>query len=228
MGGVGLLLFGITSYIIMGVIMYRLGYGAYRQSQLLENNGRSREINRYVILAILFFTIICGIRFRVGKDCENYAEAIETFRLGQDIFLYLQQEEPLFVLSKALFASIGAGRVLFLGWLAFLEIVFFYSALRSRSYLFPFVGLALIMGFHFQEWNNGIRQMIASCIFVYALVSQIDRDLGKRKVWQYFIWIFVATLMHKSSVLLLPLLLVAFYNMKPQMWLSLGLLFVSF
>lgn len=229
MGGVSLLLFGITSYFIMGVIMYRLGYSAYRRSQFLENTGRSRENNRYFILAILFFVLICGIRFRVGKDCENYAAVLENFRLGRDFLYYLRQEEPMYVLSEALFTFLGSNRVLFLGWLAFLEIVFFYSALRSRSYLLPFVGLALIMGPHFQEWNNGIRQMIAACIFVYALVGLLDnKRRGKLKIWQYFIWIFVAFLMHKASVLLFPLVLLVYYNKKPQVLLSLGLLFVSF
>lgn len=210
-----LLLISIVTYLLMALIMYQF----INTAQLAGGIPKSKsiaDINIYFIGSILFFALMCGLRYRCGMDCESYVDGYNRLLAGNSISEYRDYIEPLYEYPSKFMAHLRVGRVIYLGFWALVEISFFFLALRTRNYLLPFVGLVLILGPHFGSWNNGIRQTIASCIFVYALVGILD---GK-KWWSYFVWITVAFFMHKSSLLLVPLFFLKYYNVKPRVYVS--------
>ncbi len=218
------LFISIVTYLLMGGVMYSLGLQSYNLSNRVLNSHAQRPyFNKYFFFSILFFALMCGLRYRCGADCESYASGYDNLLAGRPITSYKDREELFFEWIARFLAWLGVGRVIYLGVWAFLEIFFFYNALKTRNFLLPYIGLLLIMGPHFCSWNNGIRQTIASCIFVLATVGLID---GK-KLWHYFAWIAVAFFFHKSSLLLVPLVLMKLYNRKPRMYIALAALFVS-
>lgn len=211
-----LLLISIVTYLLMALIMYRLGINTAQLARGIPKSKSIADNNIYFIGSILFFALMCGLRYRCGMDCESYVDDYNRLLSGNSISEYREYIEPLYEYPSKFMAHLKVGRVIYLGFWALVEISFFFLALRTRNYLLPFVGLVLILGPHFGSWNNGIRQTIASCIFVYALVGILD---GK-KWWSYFVWITVAFFMHKSSLLLVPLFFLKYYNVKPRVYFS--------
>lgn len=219
-----LLYISIISLLFMGMFMYFLGHKSYQLTKNASLDCETKDYtNVYYFIALFFFAIMCGLRFRCGADCESYVDGYERLVAGHSMSSYRDRVEPLFELIARFMAQIEVGRVIYLGVWAFIEITFFYSALRSRNYLLPFIGLVLILGPHFNSWNNGIRQVIASCIFVYAIVGLLDGG----KIWKYLIWIAVAYYIHKSSLILVPLCFLKFYNVKPKAYIALVILLWS-
>ena len=212
-----LLFISIITYLFMAVIMLQLGFkSAYLTRNIPVGSKPKAYNNVYMFWALLFFALMCGLRYRCGADCESYATGLDRVAAGQPLPLYGESMEPLFEYTTRFMVWLGIGRVPYLGFCALVEISFFYFALRTRNFLLPFVGLVLILGPHFCSWNNGIRQVTSSCIFVYALVGILE---GK-KLWTYFVWIAVAFFIHKSSLLLVPLVLLKYYNVKPKVLFS--------
>lgn len=216
MGYSTLLFVSIVTYLLMALIMYRLGINTAQLARGIPKSKSIADNNKYFIGSILFFALMCGLRYRCGVDCESYVNGYNRLLAGNSISEYREYIEPLYEYPSKFMAHLKVGRVIYLGFWALVEISFFFLALRTRNYLLPFVGLVLILGPHFGSWNNGIRQTIASCIFVYALVGILD---GK-KWWSYFVWITVAFFMHKSSLLLVPLFFLKYYNVKPRVYFS--------
>lgn len=212
-----LMFISIITYLFMAVIMLQLGLKSAYLTRNIPIGSKPKAYNNvYLFWALLFFALMCGLRYRCGADCESYVAGLDRVAAGQPLPLYGESVEPLFEYTTRFMVWLGIGRVPYLGFWALVEISFFYSALRTRNFLLPFVGLVLILGPHFCSWNNGIRQVTSSCIFVYALVGILE---GK-KLWTYFVWIAVAFFIHKSSLLLVPLVLLKYYNVKPKVLFS--------
>ena len=208
--------------------MYWCGLMCYRQTQYVASiSGVAKPINSYFWLIVFFFAIMCGIRYRCGVDCEYYVSGFLELKHGIPLSNHDRSFEPLFVAISQFLAWIGAGRVLYLGAFAFIEVFTFYYALKTRNYLYPFIGLALILGPYFGPWNNGIRQVIASCIFVLATVTIVDGNKGLKRYVEYALLIGLAALVHKSALMLLPFVLLVFYNRVPNRLVALTLLLLS-
>lgn len=213
----------ILTYVVFGVLMFILG--SLAQKGLLQ-----KRMKNYFpfILMLITFSIICGVRYRVGTDCESYADIYKQLsETGRYIPLGTDRDlEPLFFYLCKAIASIDSGRVIFLSFWAFVEIVFFYLAFKERSYLFGFLGLTLVLGPHYLIWMNTVRQCIAANIFVYALVVVINGK-GIVPYVKYISLIFIASLIHHSAVILFPFFLLKKVNFLPSWWVCLLILLLG-
>ncbi len=192
------MLFSIFTYIIFGITLAILACQDVAMSRSVPKYRY--RFTSYSWIYIFVFTLVSGLRFRLGADCEEYvysyvhAHFYESYSKGEYLFGSL---------SSFLY-NLGVGRVGFLGFWAFVEIVFFYAALRARKYLLPFVSLVLVLGPHYYDWMNGIRQMVVTCMFVYAIQQKIDNN----KYVLYAILIYIGSFIHHSSLLLFVFLIV--------------------
>ena len=58
--------------------MYSLGLQSYNLSNRVLNSHAQRPyFNKYFFFSILFFALMCGLRYRCGADCESYASGYE-------------------------------------------------------------------------------------------------------------------------------------------------------
>ena len=189
----------IFIYVCFALIMYTLGRNEWIVSKhSLHSTGQIKvkwTANSYIMM--MFFIIMCGMRYRVGVDCEAY---VDMLKQGQSNYHY-DRLEPLFrCIVDALRATVPS-RFLYLGLLASLQIIPFYYALRKRKYLYPYIGIILIMGPFFLIWMNGIRQSIAACFFVLASVCLVDGEKKERLMAALII--LLAAQIHKSAYILL-------------------------
>jgi len=210
-----MLIISIITYLLFAAILYFLAENA-RKSELL---GQNSNANLSLWLAIIIFALLSGVRYRVGADCEEYAESYKLLVEGMDISnsASLEKAEPGFLWFSKFLAILHVPRFIYMGFWAFLEIAFITLALKNRKKLLPFLYLILILGPYYLSFTNGVRQTVVSCIFVYAVQELVDN--GK---WQkYLILILLSLLIHKSALFLLPFVLLIFYNKSPNVVLCL-------
>lgn len=158
----------------------------------------------YFIIPILIFCFFSAVRYQVGVDCESYKKtfySILQFGVGQR-----ESTEIGFInLSKATILFTSSHYLLFF-ILAFIQISLLYYAQRKTTYTLKYFGLVLILSSMYLSLMNGMRQYIAACTFVALLPFVLEK-----KKWGWFILgTYLATLMHKSALLLIPFGVIAY------------------
>lgn len=146
-----------------------------------------------IILVILFFSVIMGARYGVGTDFFNYLNIYNHDYL-------IEGEEVGFGLIAGFLAKNRVHFSWFFGLFAFLQISFLFYAFKNERYLYPHLSFLLVFGAYFVPLVNLIRQGLALAIFIFSI-----KFIEKREFWHYLFWISIASLFHKSAVLLFPL-----------------------
>lgn len=200
--------------------MTKFGNIAYRNQYPQGIDGidmfQKREISfatlltkSYFLIPILIFCFFASVRYKVGVDCESYKEIF--YDLGQfGISLRAPNIEPGFTFISNLIYSTTGTHYLFLFVLAFLQIYFLYYAQRRTTYSLKFFGIALMLTGTYIALMNGIRQYIAACILVAFIPL-----LLKKKNWIWFILVvLLATTMHKSAYMLIPIGILSYALLK--------------
>ena len=158
-------------------------------------NYNNRFFTSPIIAAIFIFTFISGLRYGVGVDYFSYLKYFQQLQLNETPNFKM---EPLFMQLSDLWAKTGFGYVFFFGFWALIQISLFYYGLKNRNYLYPFIGLVLVLGPYYLSWMNGIRQIVVCCAFVIMANYIVDRRFLK-----YLIFVLICSLIHKSAVLLI-------------------------
>ena len=171
---------------------------------ILYNGGKKSAYTgrfQYVVFAILFYAIIFGFRCGVGTDTNSYITDYNNAQRG----IQNDRYEVGYLWLENLFASIGMPSAVFLGVLAFIQLVLVYFALRKDKYIYPYLALTFMLGCIWLTYANGIRQEIAFTIYFVALGF-----IEKKHFYLYFALVFIASLFHDSAIILFatfPLLL---------------------
>jgi len=121
-----------------------------------------------------------------------------------------------------LFAQLNIHFTFYFAFWAFLQLFFIYRAFKDERYLYPFLGMIIILGPHYLSWMNGMRQMLAVTMFVFSI-----QYIKNRKLIPYFITIFLATLIHKSAILFLIFYFIPQKDYFKNRYINLGLLIVT-
>lgn len=146
-----------------------------------------------IILPLLLFAVVFGMRFDVGTDYLNYL----TGYLNRE---YVSKGEPFFDLLSIIGWNLNLHSVIYFGIIAFLQLTFFLYAFKEEKYLYPFLIFFLFTNGEWLSWMNIIRQSLAICIWIYAL-----KYIEDKKLLKYFIWCFIAYLFHNSAIMLIVL-----------------------
>lgn len=148
---------------------------------------------KYVVYAIVFYSIIFGLRYGVGTDTNSYISDYESAVRGMQNSTY----EVGFAWFENLFALNALPCSLYLGSIALIQLFLVYFVLRKNKYVFPYIAITFMLGCVWLTYANGMRQEIAFSIYFLAM-SYMD----KKHFFLYFIFVFVATLFHKSAFIL--------------------------
>lgn len=188
----------IQSFIVygcLGLSMWVLGNLAVkRENAYLRMDRKTPFFTWEIITPLLLFAFISGIRWKVGTDYQSYLESYRALLNGVEP---RREFEGLFMYISRVFADFNIHFTIWFGFWAFVQIVFFYLAFRNERYLLPYIAIIIVLGGYYLGWMNGIRQTIAACMFVFSI-----QFINGRKPLYYFLTIFIATLFHKSAVLL--------------------------
>ncbi len=205
-------------------VQYPQGFGNIDKLANKKISFMSLFTKSYFVIPIFIFCFFAAVRFRVGVDCESYKNIFysinqigESNRKTEIEFLYI-------LLSKITYSITHSHYLLFF-ILAFLEIGLYYIALAKERHALIFLGLTIMITGHYWSLMNGVRQNIAACAFVAMIPWLLNRK------WYYFIaGTLLASTMHRSALLLLPLGVFAYLckDIKLNKYLQLVILGISF
>ncbi len=183
------MLFSTIVYIFFAGSLYLIGKQA----------GSVKYQNKFLtapLFCIFFlFAIISGLRYNVGVDYLTYSKYYTQLRTIGTPEL---QMEPLFESISNILANMGLGIPVFFGFWALVQISLFYYGIKEENYLYPFIGLVLILGPYYLSWMNGIRQVIVCCAFV-----PMTKLIIERKFIKYLLAVLICSLIHKSAFILI-------------------------
>ena len=154
-------------------------------------------------LYILALTILIGFRFEVGGDWENYIRIFSGSDSINDISDISLSGDPGYQLLNYLSATMGLGI-----YGVNLVCAFVFSsglALFCRNLPRPLLALAVSIPYLVIVVSMGYsRQAVALGLAMIGLVF-----LGRGRRLSFIFWILIATTMHKSAILLLPIAVLA-------------------
>lgn len=201
---------------LMSLMIFSL---KFNKLHLYSMNANKTYPVSYLLIPCLLFALIFGCRFNVGVDYHTYYLDYLYDYSTRDL-------EAGFLLIKKTFQNNRLHFALYFGFIAFIQIFFFMMAFRKRAYLYPFILLVLFLSCIELGWMNGIRQSIATCIFVYATTF-----IEKKQPIKYIIAILFAMQFHSSAIILLPIYFINYLPILKNRWISIGIylaaLFVS-
>lgn len=174
----------------------------------LNSHRRTNSPSLFICIALILIVFI-GLRFQVGGDWYTYLGHIHSASLytGHPLWLFVTTPEPLYaiatVLSYRLFESIYPLNILCasiftLGLLSFCRaqrepFIALVSAL-------PYLVLVVALGYTRQSVSIGFEMLAILFLF-------------RRKYLRFFFSIFLATIFHKTSIILAVIFLAA---LKPR------------
>lgn len=185
-------------YGLLALVLFLLGReislkDAYNNKHF---NKEYQFISWEMILMLLSFGFVVGVRWDVGVDHLSYLQGYKD--VGTFGFYRRDTFEIGFALITKVFALFNLHFSFYFAFLGILQMLFLYLAFKNNKYLYPYIGLILILGPLFFSWNNGIRQTLATCIFMYGSKYIVDR-----KFLKFLLWVFIASLFHKSAWIVL-------------------------
>lgn len=185
--------FEILIYVFFAWVMYSL---ARKSNDLYPDSDR---IDRYLVMYILFFTVISAIRWRVGVDSVTYIGIFRNGEVRDGSKEYIWDWLVEFVYNNGLHFVVGTCVA------AFLQIFFLTRSVNNYKYILIWLPVVLFGGRYYLDLMNGVRQMIVACGFLF-LTRYI---VGKIPVL-YFFGILLLSLIHHSALILMPLYFLAY------------------
>lgn len=183
-------------YGLFGILMFILGQVAsLREKENLAKNKVSQFFTPEVVLMLLVFSFISGVRWNVGVDHLTY---LDNYLSVQNGGFSRFEKEIGFEFITNLFAKSGIHFSVYFGFLAFIQLFFILRTFKDQRYLYPFLVIIIIFGTEYLSWMNGIRQMLAATMFVFSI-----QFIQKRQLFKYIVTIFIASLFHKTALILL-------------------------
>lgn len=146
----------------------------------------------------IIFTTLAGIRYYVGTDYETYTMHQIPDSLDGYLLSAGYKVEPLYRLVIYIGTMLGSSQWIFV--ITHLIIMYFilkYIKEQSDDYVFSI--LIFVFGTFFSFSLNGMRQSIATAIFLYA-----TKFIYNKSYIKYFLYIIIACLFHMSAIIYVP------------------------
>lgn len=159
-------------------------------------------MKKYIFIIWMLLTVISGLRFNVGTDYRAYAQMFIELVNGTANDIWLNKEIGyLWLVDIVNFFGGNYQLVFFL--MSVSITTFFYKGLvyffkGNQTYLLLST-LLFIPIFYFLSMNI-IRQALVAAIFLYSIKFIIQKNFFK-----YLFVILIATMFHKSAIILFPL-----------------------
>lgn len=162
-------------------------------------NFTSNKNSRNILFAILFlmYSLFAGLRNNVGVDFMAYFELFESIKLNNSDLYF----EFLNIKIAELFYSIGMETQFIFLFYSSITVYFFIKYIKyfSSNYYLSFL-IFLSFGMFYLASFNQVRQYLALAIFLYSL-----KYIIKKEFITYSLLIVMASLIHLSALVLLPL-----------------------
>lgn len=163
----------------------------------------SKKFKHGMFLSFFLIFVFISIRYDFGNDYSMYLNEFHKLNTIDDLKGYggLDRLEPGWIFINRAFKNIGFFPLIAI-WSLFYCLIM-YNFLRyslEKKYLFLSVLFFLISSGVFLVQLSALRQTLALLFFLFSF-----RFIVKRNIIFYFITIYLASLLHSSALLLLPL-----------------------
>ncbi len=168
-------------------------------------------------VAIVFYTILLGLRENVGIDYTSYRELFNSLiRWGKDSV----KTDMIYYIFLPIVKNFHYN--FFIAFLAFITIFFLFRSLeRNREVLLWYLFFFFALGTFFLSLNI-MRQTAAAFVVFYAMNLLLRAKLKKG-----ILYFFLAFIIHRSSLVLFPFIFLFRYDFLRGRWVQYLLLFSS-
>lgn len=166
--------------------------------------------NCMMVLAFLPLFLVASLRWEVGTDWPIYRDFFQMINDGTDSF-----SEGLFNLMNKLVYRTGGDFQGLVALAAFLAYFFLFRAIREQSISWPLSLLIFFVSGAFFGSLNQLRQAITMPIMLYAC-----KHIQGRKPVRYFCWCLMASLIHLSALVYLPLYFLRNFRPSPRRYVT--------
>jgi hypothetical protein len=122
----------------------------------------------WMVLGILIYSIVFGMRYGVGVDHISYMT--EYQRVSSTSIVLYDDTESGFRFIRDTLAQGGAHVAIYFGLIAFLQLWLVFKAVKSDRVIYPYLVISFFLGCIWLTYANGLRQQLAFCIFAYSLL----------------------------------------------------------
>lgn len=177
----------------------------------------------YQVIAGVVLVLFEGFRSNfVGTDTNNYVGIFNGLQYGTYEFIdknstiefgYMMLQKVAYIISPHYWSLLTM--IAFVGvFISFKS--FNLLSLNFKLSVFLFITLASYL-FLF----NGARQGLAACVYGIAFFYLVSK-----KLWYYMLWVFIATLFHKTAVIMVPFFYILHWKLSVKKMLLFVLLSV--
>ncbi len=173
----------VLVYSILTIIMY-----------LLCKKADENCSWKYVVCALVIYSLVFGFRYGVGFDYFSYIGMYQDVLNNNPIrdveigYLYLMKLSALLKLPKEGFMIVTS----------FIPIYFTFRVLKDELYICKFLVLSFMLTAVWLSYMNGIRQIIAIGFWIFSM-----KYIVEKKIVKHYLLIFSAILFHNSAAVLL-------------------------
>ena len=153
-----------------------------------------------IIIALLIYSLVFGMRFGVGTDHLSY---YVEYQAG-DFSIY----EAGYGFMANIFKMLGLPFPFYFGFVAFIQVLPFFLVFRKFKHdFYLYLVFALIFSVVWLSLCNGLRQWVAVGLIFWAF-----QFLNKQQWWKYILVVLFSTLFHTSAFVMLIFLPYSFFN----------------
>lgn len=164
----------------------------------------------FSVIPFVLMTIVCGLRFEVGRDYNAYVRYFDEIIYNFDFDVEIGYRIVVWIVNL-----VGGTQQLVFFAMSAATSYFYYKFIMDTSTNFMLSTILYIcLGpFYFSSFNI-IRQALAVAIFLYSL-----KYLNTSTI-KYMVWVGIASLFHYSALLFLILPLGKYVKNKYFLWFS--------
>lgn len=178
----------------------------------LISDKRGKNLGFIFLILLTFFSMFRGIN--VGIDTFHYYnnDFSNTYEINLSSEVSYDYELLTLLVSTAI-AKLGLNPRTFLWFLSIITSVFIFKAAKKFkvSYILPLF-FFLLLNYYSISLNQS-RQIASASIILYAF-SFLERD--DKKKYQYFVYVVLATSIHLSSIIFLPVYFVKYLHFESK------------
>lgn len=152
---------------------------------------------KFITFACVAYALVFGFRYGVGADYFAY-ELLYDELLKTGTYKYEGSNELLWGLLMKVFATAKLPYWGLLMFTSFVSITLTFRFFRSNIFLCPFFVLSFMLTGAWLGYSNVLRQVLAGGVWICSL-----QYILKKKAIKYYLMVFIAILIHWSSLMLL-------------------------
>jgi hypothetical protein len=152
-------------------------------------------------------SFVVGFRYEVGVDWQGYKDGFIAIKNNLYLSYTDQYWEFAYLYINKIIAELGLSSEWMFFTVAFISWYFIFKSINQK--LLPLLIFFLFVDEYFFWSMNGVRQFAAMAIWLVAIKQIINK-----KFFKFVFFIFIASLFHKSALLLFP------FYFVPYLWIE--------